>query len=77
MMKKLTVTILGTALFTSALFASNMSHHDMQSMKGAMTKELCIKMHKDFAKKDSQSNIKQTNYDRLLEDLNKTAKYSG
>lgn len=52
-MKKLTVTILGTALFTSALFASNMSHHNMQSMKGAMTKELCIKMHKNFAKRFS------------------------
>lgn len=74
-MKKL--TILGVSLFTSALFASNMNHHDMQSMKQSMTKEQCIKMHKTFTKQNSQSSIKKSNYDRLLEDLNKPAKYSG
>lgn len=69
-MKKIFLSILGLGILATTIFAAQMNHNNnMQAgMMEGMTKEECMKMHKEMMK--SSSSIKKTNYDKLLEDLN-------
>ncbi len=69
-MKKVLLSILGLGVLATTIFAAQMNHNNMSNMNGmqGMTKEECMKMHKEMMQ--SSSTIKKTNYDKLLEDLN-------